>query len=76
MAPTPDASCRSGARARHADPYCSPVEISVNGTLLWFDVEGAAVVPDGERMRERPTLVLIHGGPGGFDHYRCVHELD
>lgn len=34
---------------------------------LFFDVEGARWVPDGPRMRERPTLVLLHGGPG-FDH--------
>ena len=39
----------------------------VNGVRIWFDVEGAGLVPDGPRMRERPTLVLLHGGPG-FDH--------
>ncbi len=37
------------------------------GVRLWFDVEGAGLVVDGETMRERPTLVLLHGGPG-FDH--------
>jgi proline iminopeptidase len=44
------------------------VEIAVNGTRLWFDIDGAGHVPEGDRMRERPTLVLLHGGPGGFDH--------
>ena len=39
----------------------------VNGTRIWFDVEGAGMVPDGGAMRVRPTLVLLHGGPG-FDH--------
>ncbi len=39
----------------------------VNGARLYFDVEGAGLVPDGPRMREKPTLVLLHGGPG-FDH--------
>ncbi|MEM9059477.1 MAG: alpha/beta hydrolase [Pseudomonadota bacterium] len=39
----------------------------VNGVRLYFDVEGAALVPDGERMRARPTLILLHGGPGA-DH--------
>lgn len=34
---------------------------------LFFDVEGAKWVPEGPRMRERPTLILLHGGPG-FDH--------
>jgi pimeloyl-ACP methyl ester carboxylesterase len=40
----------------------------VNGTRLWFDVEGPGLVPDESTMRRRPTVVLIHGGPGGFDH--------
>jgi pimeloyl-ACP methyl ester carboxylesterase len=41
--------------------------VRVNGVRLYFDVEGAGLVPDGARMREKPTLVLLHGGPG-FDH--------
>ena len=40
---------------------------SVNGVRLFFDVEGAKLVPDGPTMRERPTLILLHGGPG-LDH--------
>jgi pimeloyl-ACP methyl ester carboxylesterase len=40
----------------------------VNGTRLWFDVDGPALVPDGSELRQRPTVVLVHGGPGGFDH--------
>lgn len=38
-----------------------------DGTQLWFDIEGLGLVPDGDTMRQRPTLVLLHGGPGG-DH--------
>jgi pimeloyl-ACP methyl ester carboxylesterase len=38
------------------------------GARLWFDVDGPALVPDGPRMRRRPTVVLLHGGPGSFDH--------
>lgn len=41
--------------------------LSVNDATLYFDVEGAALVPDGSGMRERPTVLLLHGGPG-FDH--------
>ncbi len=41
--------------------------IDVNGARLYFDVEGAGLVPDGPRMRAKPTLLLLHGGPG-FDH--------
>jgi len=39
----------------------------VNGVRLFFDVEGAGLVPDGPALRERPTLLLLHGGPG-LDH--------
>jgi proline iminopeptidase len=38
-----------------------------DGTQLWFDIDGLGLVPDGDTMRQRPTLVLLHGGPGG-DH--------
>lgn len=40
----------------------------MNGTRLWFDVDGPALVPDGPVMRERPTLLVVHGGPGSYDH--------
>lgn len=42
--------------------------VDVNGTRLWFDVDGPALVPEGPRMRERPTVVVVHGGPGAWDH--------
>jgi len=41
--------------------------VEVNGARLYVDVEGAGLVPDGPRMKAKPTLVLLHGGPG-FDH--------
>jgi len=44
------------------------VHIEVNGTRLWFDVDGPALVPGGPRMLERPTVILVHGGPGSYDH--------
>ena len=44
------------------------MEIDVNGTRLWFDVDGAGLVPDGPVMRRRPTIVLVHGGPASYDH--------
>lgn len=37
------------------------------GVTLYVDVEGCGLVPDGPAMREKPTLVLLHGGPG-YDH--------
>jgi pimeloyl-ACP methyl ester carboxylesterase len=44
------------------------MHVDVNGTRLWFDVDGPALVPDGPAMRERPNIVLLHGGPGSYDH--------
>ena len=43
------------------------MRIEVGETTLFFDVDGAQLVPDGPWMRERPTVVLLHPGPG-FDH--------
>jgi pimeloyl-ACP methyl ester carboxylesterase len=44
------------------------MHIDANGTRLWFDVEGRVLVADGTELRERPTVVLVHGGPGVYDH--------
>jgi proline iminopeptidase len=43
------------------------MKVLVNGVRLYFDVEGAELVPEGEAMRAKPTLLLLHGGPGA-DH--------
>jgi len=43
------------------------MHVEVNGVRLYLDIEGAGLIPDGPRMREKPTLLLLHGGPGG-DH--------
>jgi pimeloyl-ACP methyl ester carboxylesterase len=37
------------------------------GTRLFVDVLGAGLVADGAAMREQPTIVFLHGGPG-MDH--------
>lgn len=37
------------------------------GVRLFVDIEGPGLVPDGPQMREKPTLILLHGGPG-YDH--------
>ena len=37
------------------------------GVRLYVDVEGLGLVPDGDGLREQPTLLLLHGGPG-MDH--------
>jgi pimeloyl-ACP methyl ester carboxylesterase len=43
------------------------MHVLINGVRIFFDVEGAGLVPDGRTMREKPTVILLHGGPG-FDH--------
>lgn len=34
---------------------------------LFFDVEGAGLVPQGPAMQQRPVMLCLHGGPG-LDH--------
>jgi pimeloyl-ACP methyl ester carboxylesterase len=43
------------------------MRVDIGGCRLFFDVEGAKLRPDGPRMREVPTVLLLHGGPGA-DH--------
>ena len=43
------------------------MRLEINGTTLYIDVESPALTQEGLAMRERPTLLLLHGGPG-FDH--------
>jgi proline iminopeptidase len=39
----------------------------IRDTEIYFDIEGMGLVPDGNRMREKPVAFVLHGGPGG-DH--------
>lgn len=39
----------------------------IRDTEIYFDVDGLGLVPDDNRMRQRPTALLVHGGPG-IDH--------
>lgn len=43
------------------------MRVRVGDVRLFFDVDGAELVPDGPWMRRRPTVLLLHPGPG-FDH--------
>ena len=43
------------------------MRISIGDVKLYVDVDGAGLVIDGPSMRERPTLLMLHGGPG-IDH--------
>jgi proline iminopeptidase len=41
---------------------------NINGVQIFFDVEGKGLVPDGPKLVQRPTLFVLHGGPG------CEHS--
>lgn len=43
------------------------MRIEVNGTRLFFEVCGTTLRMDDPPGRERPSLIVLHGGPG-FDH--------
>ena len=43
------------------------MHILINGVRLYFDVEGLGLRAEGAAMREAPTLLMLHGGPGA-DH--------
>ena len=43
------------------------MHIDIGTARIFFDVVGAKFAVAGERMVERPTLIVMHGGPG-FDH--------
>src|SRR5260370_11132077 len=52
-------------QVQHQGELC--VKVLVSGVRLFFDVEGASLVPDGRTVLAKPPLVLLHGG-SGFDH--------
>jgi proline iminopeptidase len=39
----------------------------INGTRIFFDVEGMGYVPEGPSLKQKPVCFVLHGGPGG-DH--------
>lgn len=51
------------------------MHVTVNGTRLYFDVTGMGLAPEGPGLRQKPTLILLHGGPG-FDHALLKPEHD
>lgn len=48
------------------------MKIDVRDTQLFFDVEGLGLVPGEAGWRERPTVVMLHPGPGA-DHSLYKH---
>ena len=43
------------------------MRVNIGDIRLFVDIEGLGLVPRGPALVERPTLILLHGGPG-FDH--------
>ena len=43
------------------------MHVEINGAPIFFDTVGAKLAAEGETMVERPSLLVMHGGPG-FDH--------
>jgi proline iminopeptidase len=43
--------------------------VNVNGARLFIDINGSGSVPSGTSMVERPTLFVLHGGPGADHSY-------
>ena len=51
------------------------------GVRLFFDVAGSSLEPTDDEMRDRPTLLVLHGGPGAdhsafrpyFDRFADTH---
>lgn len=50
------------------------MKIHANGVNLYFDVDGLGLVHQGSTMRQRPTVVALHGGPG-VDHVSIKRVL-
>jgi proline-specific peptidase len=50
------------------------VRVSVGDVQLFFEVSGQEWVLDGDAMRQRPTLVGLHGGPG-LDGAKLRYQL-
>ncbi|TCK98901.1 proline iminopeptidase [Shimia isoporae] len=51
------------------------MHLNVNGTNIFFDVVGSKLLPVGDEMVERPTMLVLHGGPG-FDHSTLRPHFD
>lgn len=44
------------------------MRVTIGDVRLFFDIDGELLRPEGPLMHQVPTLLLLHGGPGGADH--------
>src|SRR3954470_18509965 len=65
IAPRRCSSCSACAAQSSGTDEADAMRIEISpGLRLYVDVEGLKHVPDGAALREPPTLILLHGGPG------------
>ena len=50
------------------------MRVNIGDIRLFVDTEGVGLAPIGPEMVERPTVILLHGGPG-FDHSSFKPEI-
>lgn len=56
------------------------MRVRIGDVSLFVDFDGAGLVTNGPEMRQKPTLLLLHGGPG-FDHsnfkpaFSCLSDV-
>jgi pimeloyl-ACP methyl ester carboxylesterase len=62
--------CGSGPSTTASErAICAVMRINIGGGVrLFVDVAGSHLSPDPDEMRERPVLLVLHGGPGTVDH--------
>ncbi len=73
VAAEPATTCEEKPLARSARTcyYSQIMKVFVNGIHLYFDVEGMGLTPKNNSMEEKPTLLMLHGGPGAdHTHYK------
>ncbi len=52
------------------------MRIKINGTRLYFDVNGVGLEVTKAAVRKRPTMIVLHGAPGLSDHTAFKPLLD
>src|SRR4051794_20245759 len=78
-------SLLAGSERRSVDPlYDWPMRVDIGGgTRLFFDSVGASLDPGADELRDKPVLLLLHGGPGSdhsvyrpwFDRFADTHHV-
>ena len=49
--------------------------VTLGQQRIFFDVVGEKLALEGPKLRDKPTLLVLHGGPG-FDHSTMRPDFD